>query len=91
MEAPKGVDERNDSPSPHHIAEMPCGKGFRHGESLPKGLPKGLPIQGGFGRMADALRITKAYTWITGDGATDPYDQRAPIVSTVLKRAFVNL
>ena len=62
----KRGDARNDSLSPHHVAETPCGKGFRHGESLPKGLPKGLPnglpIQDGFGRMADALRITKAYT-----------------------------
>ena len=39
----KGGDARNDSPSPHHIAETPCGKGFRHGESLSKGLPNGLP------------------------------------------------
>ena len=39
----KGVDVKNDSPSPHDIAETPSSKGFRHGESLPKGLPKGLP------------------------------------------------
>ena len=31
----KRFDAKNDSPSPHHIAETPCGKGFRHGESLP--------------------------------------------------------